>query len=110
MNPAVRETIGADLAGKTALITGGATGIGLAIATALHAHGMRVAIADINPAAAAAAAAGISTDAIAIAMDVSKRAWAAEATVSRYSKPGSPRRSRPSARSTASSRTQASPT
>jgi meso-butanediol dehydrogenase/(S,S)-butanediol dehydrogenase/diacetyl reductase len=67
------EQIGGDLAGKTALVTGGASGIGRAIATALQAHGVRVAIADIDPAAAAATAAAIAPDAIAIAMDVTKR-------------------------------------
>jgi meso-butanediol dehydrogenase / (S,S)-butanediol dehydrogenase / diacetyl reductase len=71
---AVQERIGSDLAGKTALVTGGATGIGRAITTALHVHGMRVAIADIDPAAAAATAAAISPDAVAITMDVTKRA------------------------------------
>jgi len=70
----VGERIGSDLAGKTALVTGGATGIGRAIATALHAHGVRVAIADIDRNAAAATAAAISPDAIAIGMDVTKRA------------------------------------
>jgi meso-butanediol dehydrogenase/(S,S)-butanediol dehydrogenase/diacetyl reductase len=51
------EQIGGDLAGKTALVTGGASGIGRAIATALQAHGVRVAIADIDPVAAGFAAA-----------------------------------------------------
>jgi meso-butanediol dehydrogenase/(S,S)-butanediol dehydrogenase/diacetyl reductase len=66
-------TIGSDLAGKTALITGGATGIGRAIATSLAAHGMRIAIADIELDAAQAAAQAISTEAVALRMDVTKR-------------------------------------
>ena len=70
----MKGRIGGDLAGKTALVTGGATGIGLAIATALHAHGMRIAIADIDLHAAEAAAATLSGDTIAVAMDVTKRA------------------------------------
>ena len=36
------------LAGKTALVTGGASGIGLGMARAFIAAGLRVAIADIN--------------------------------------------------------------
>jgi meso-butanediol dehydrogenase/(S,S)-butanediol dehydrogenase/diacetyl reductase len=68
------ETIGGDLAGKTALITGGATGIGRAIATALAAHGVRIAIADIDTEAARATAAAISIDAVGIGMDVTQRA------------------------------------
>jgi meso-butanediol dehydrogenase/(S,S)-butanediol dehydrogenase/diacetyl reductase len=66
--------LGDDLAGKTALITGGATGIGRAIATALQVQGVRIAIADIDLAAATAAATALSPDAIAIQMDVTKRA------------------------------------
>lgn len=65
--------IGSDLAGKAALITGGATGIGRAIATSLAAHGMRLAVADIDLDAARAAATALSPDAVAIAMDVTKR-------------------------------------
>jgi NAD(P)-dependent dehydrogenase (short-subunit alcohol dehydrogenase family) len=66
-------TIVSDLAGKSALITGGATGIGRAIATALTAHGMRIAIADINLDAARTAAEQISSQAVAIQMDVTNR-------------------------------------
>ncbi len=39
------------LAGKTALITGGASGIGLGMARAFLAAGLQVAIADMNEAA-----------------------------------------------------------
>jgi|SRR5438552_716367 len=47
------------LAGKTAYITGAASGIGLAIAQLFAKEGAKIAIADLNPAAADAAAAGI---------------------------------------------------
>jgi NAD(P)-dependent dehydrogenase (short-subunit alcohol dehydrogenase family) len=55
------------LAGKVAVVTGGASGIGRALAGRLVATGMRVIIADVEPAALAAAAAatgaaGILTD------------------------------------------------
>lgn len=62
-----------DLSGKTALITGGATGIGRAIATALTAHGMRIAIADIDLEAARKTAREIALNAVAVQMDVTKR-------------------------------------
>jgi NAD(P)-dependent dehydrogenase (short-subunit alcohol dehydrogenase family) len=68
------DKIGSDLAGKTALITGGATGIGRAIATSLAGHGMRIAIADVDLNAAEAAAAAIAPDAVALRMDVTERA------------------------------------
>jgi NAD(P)-dependent dehydrogenase (short-subunit alcohol dehydrogenase family) len=64
---------GQDLAGRTALITGGATGIGFAIAAALTEARMRVAIADLNAEAAKAAAAKLE-GAVPIAMDVRDRA------------------------------------
>ncbi len=62
------------LAGKTALITGAARGIGLAFAQAYVAEGARVAIADINLAAAQKAAAAIGPAAIAVHVDVADQA------------------------------------
>ncbi|WP_223861433.1 SDR family NAD(P)-dependent oxidoreductase [Geminicoccus harenae] len=70
--------IGSDLAGKTALVTGGATGIGLAICRALVAQDMRVAIADLNLDAARAAAAELGDGHHALAMDVRRRDSVAE--------------------------------
>jgi meso-butanediol dehydrogenase / (S,S)-butanediol dehydrogenase / diacetyl reductase len=64
---------GQDLAGKTALITGAATGIGFTIAAALARHGARVAIADLNMVAPEASAKKLD-GAVAIAMDVRERA------------------------------------
>ncbi|WP_377511875.1 L-iditol 2-dehydrogenase [Octadecabacter sp. R77987] len=62
------------LAGKTALITGAARGIGLAFAQAYVAQGARVAIADINIDAARKAADDIGKSAIAVALDVTDQA------------------------------------
>lgn len=58
------------LAGKTALITGAARGIGLAFAQAYVAEGARVSLADIDVKAARQAAAAIGDAATAIEMDV----------------------------------------
>jgi 3-hydroxybutyrate dehydrogenase len=61
------------LHGKSALVTGAASGIGKGIASAIAREGGKVAIADLNLAAAEAAAAEIRTlgaEAIAVAMDV----------------------------------------
>ena len=74
-----------DLAGKTAVVTGGASGIGLGIARQLRAEGMQVVIADIEPGALEAAAAqigatGVVTDVASLA---SVEALAAE-TIRRF--------------------------
>ncbi len=62
------------LAGKTALITGAARGIGRAFAKAYVAEGARVAIADVDIARAQETAAEIGAAAIAIDMDVTDQA------------------------------------
>ena len=62
------------LAGKTALITGAARGIGLAFAQAYAREGARVALGDIDIARARTAAAEIGEDAIAVEMDVTDQA------------------------------------
>lgn len=58
------------LAGKVALITGGASGIGAAIAAAFAAKGARIAVADLNEAGARDAAAALPTDSSGFACDV----------------------------------------
>lgn len=66
--------LASDLKGKTAIVTGGATGIGRAIAASLAAHGVRIVLADLNLDAAKKAAAELGPDALAFGLDVSKRA------------------------------------
>lgn len=62
------------LAGKTAFLTGGATGIGWAIARALAAQDVRVVIADLNAEAARRAAAELGPRHHAVTVDVRERA------------------------------------
>ncbi|MFD0689202.1 SDR family NAD(P)-dependent oxidoreductase [Actinomadura fibrosa] len=59
------------LAGRTALITGGASGIGLAAARAMAAAGARVAITSRDPDRAAACAERIGPEAVGLGCDVS---------------------------------------
>jgi NAD(P)-dependent dehydrogenase (short-subunit alcohol dehydrogenase family) len=63
-----------DLRGKNAVVTGGATGIGLAISRALTCAGARVAIADIDQAGAERAGADVGGGAFGVAIDVRQRA------------------------------------
>ncbi|MBE2278113.1 MAG: SDR family oxidoreductase [Rhodobacteraceae bacterium] len=66
------------LSGRTALVTGGAGGIGSAVAVRLADEGVRVVIADRDHEAARRVAAGLSGPAIALALDVAERAsWEA---------------------------------
>jgi NAD(P)-dependent dehydrogenase (short-subunit alcohol dehydrogenase family) len=60
------------LEGQSAIVTGGAQGIGLACVAALIAEGARVTIADVKLEAAGAAAATFGDKAAAVACDVSK--------------------------------------
>jgi NAD(P)-dependent dehydrogenase (short-subunit alcohol dehydrogenase family) len=81
-----------DLAGKTAFVTGAASGIGLGIATALAQAGVKVMLCDIEQEALAKAVAGLratNADVDAVRADVSLKAElqaAAEATIARYGK------------------------
>jgi NAD(P)-dependent dehydrogenase (short-subunit alcohol dehydrogenase family) len=81
-----------DLVGKTAFVTGAASGIGLGIATALAQAGVKVMMCDIEEAALATAVAGLkatNADVEGVRADVSLKAElraAADATVAKYGK------------------------
>jgi NAD(P)-dependent dehydrogenase (short-subunit alcohol dehydrogenase family) len=81
-----------DLAGKTAFVTGAASGIGLGIASALAQAGVKVMLCDIEEEALAAAVAKLrltNADVDGVRADVSLKdelAAAAEATLARYGK------------------------
>jgi NAD(P)-dependent dehydrogenase (short-subunit alcohol dehydrogenase family) len=81
-----------DLAGKTAFVTGAASGIGLGIATALAQAGVKVMLCDIEESALAAACERLratNADVDAVRADVSLKAElqaAADAVIARYGK------------------------
>ena len=89
------------LTGRTAVITGGAQGIGLAIARTFAEHGARIVIGDLDEAKAKEAAASLSADAIGVRCNVTSADGHGPA-------PRLPRRRR-SGRSTSWSTTPASP-
>ncbi|MDT5181504.1 MAG: 3-oxoacyl-[acyl-carrier protein] reductase [Mycobacterium sp.] len=62
------------LTDRTAVITGGAQGIGLAIATRFASHGARIVIGDLDEAKAKEAAASLNADAIGVGCDVASDA------------------------------------
>ncbi len=68
-----------DIAGRVAVVSGGASGLGLATATALARAGAKVALLDRDGRAAEAAAAGLGGDAIGIACNVADEAEVAAA-------------------------------
>ena len=81
-----------DISGKTAFITGGASGIGLALARACGANGMRVMLADIEQAALDAAVGRLAAEGLSVAAvrcdvsDVVSVDAAAAATLERFGK------------------------
>src|SRR4029077_1003839 len=81
-----------DLAGKTAFVTGAASGIGFGIASALAQAGVKVMLCDIEEAALAAGLAKLkatNADVDGVRADISLKdelAVAAEATLARYGK------------------------
>jgi NAD(P)-dependent dehydrogenase (short-subunit alcohol dehydrogenase family) len=68
------------LAGKIAVVTGGARGIGAAIARCLAAEGAKLALFDVDVSEAEKTAASLGVEATGVAVDVSTEAAAAEAT------------------------------
>ncbi len=76
-NTAVQAALNFTLAGRTALVTGAARGIGHAIAAALGHGGARVALCDLDPAAAEQAAADLreqGVEAVGVGVDVADEA------------------------------------
>jgi D-threitol dehydrogenase (NAD+) len=75
----VADTETFSLAGKTALITGGASGIGAAIASAYVRQGARVAVLDLSADVVAERAAALGPDCVGIVCDVTSTASVAAA-------------------------------
>ena len=75
-------------AGRTAVVTGGARGIGFAIAKRLAAEGCRVALWDVDGQRAAEAALQIGADHLGVSVDVSDEAAVGRATVATSSAVG----------------------
>jgi len=78
-----------DLAGRIALVTGGASGLGQAIAEGLDQHGATVVVADLNAEGARAVAARLVHKPMAVPVDVTQSASVermVEEIVSRYSR------------------------
>ncbi|ACU75153.1 short-chain dehydrogenase/reductase SDR [Catenulispora acidiphila DSM 44928] len=69
-----------DFKGLTAIVTGGASGIGLATAKLLHSRGADVAVFDLKPDGLPEGIVGIEVD----VTDDSRVAWAVEAVVERF--------------------------
>lgn len=77
--------------GKTAFVTGGASGIGLGITKALLSEGMRVAVGDVNESYVAAAKEELGTsDVIFVRVDVTDRASVAAAAAQAVAAFGNP--------------------
>jgi len=77
----------ADLNGKVALITGGASGLGLAAAHAFHEQGVKIVIIDLDEGAARRCAAEVGAGNLGVGADVTSEADMADvfrATVERY--------------------------
>lgn len=70
------------LRGKTAIVTGGAGGIGSAICRRLAEEGVRVGVLDLRPEAAEAVAAAIGNGAVALAADITDHAAVIETVAS----------------------------
>ncbi len=86
MSAATRQT-GQRFAGRTAIVTGGARGIGLGVATRLASEGARIAIWDVDRALARSAALALGEQHLALGVDVTdaqRVARAAEATITTF--------------------------